>query len=98
MLSSMKGTYTAFFNLLIFAHLDIFKEHKIMVINKDSKAYVVGLCHACPFGQELDECSLRHIRPKSLKERVETVLDMTPKMIETNIKKHTNYPVVRDLY
>jgi hypothetical protein len=66
-----------------------------MEIKKDQKAWIVGLSIACPHGQEMSECPVRHIRDKSLRERIKMINDMADERIGKYLHHHAKCSTVR---
>jgi hypothetical protein len=64
---------------------------------KDKVAWIVGLCVACPHGQELAECPVQHIRGKLLKERIDMVHDLAEEMIVSHLRHHSNCSALRSM-
>ena len=66
-----------------------------MELEEDKKARLIGLCVACPHLLPLTECPLNNIREEPLRNRVDTISDMTVSQAEDFLVYHAECTDIR---
>jgi hypothetical protein len=59
-----------------------------MATDTNKEVWMVGLCVACPHGQELANCPMKDIRSEALQKRIHLIRALSEEQIEGHLIYH----------